>query len=98
MILKPSLDDLLKSSLRSIWKNKGRTVLTSLGIIIGVTSVILLTSIGSGLKKYVSDQFDSLGANSVYVSPGRIFNDQGGFSQSAGQLLTVPKRYCFNKA
>lgn len=89
MILKPSLDDLLKSSLRSIWKNKGRTVLTSLGIIIGVTSVILLTSIGSGLKKYVSDQFDSLGANSVYVSPGRIFNDQGGFNQPAGQLLTV---------
>jgi len=89
MILKPSLDDLLKSSLRSIWKNKGRTILTSLGIIIGVTSVILLTSIGSGLKKYVSDQFDSLGANSVYVSPGRIFNDQGGFSQPAGQLLTV---------
>jgi len=49
-MLKPSLDDLIKSSVRSILKNKGRTILTSLGIIIGVTSVILLTSIGNGLK------------------------------------------------
>jgi len=60
-MLKPSLDDLIKSSVRSILKNKGRTILTSLGIIIGVTSVILLTSIGNGLKGYISDQFESLG-------------------------------------
>lgn len=87
-MLKPSLDDLLKSSIRSILKNKGRTILTSLGIIIGVTSVILLTSIGTGLKKYVSDQFESLGANSVFVYPGQIFNDSGGFSRSGG-MMTV---------
>ncbi|MCW1948887.1 MAG: ABC transporter permease [Candidatus Shapirobacteria bacterium] len=88
-MLKPSLNDLLKSSFRSILKNKSRTVLTSLGIIIGVTSVILLTSIGNGLKKYVTDQFDSLGANSIYVSPGKVFNDNGGFSQSGGMMLNT---------
>ncbi len=82
--LKPSLDDLLKSSLRSIWKNKSRTVLTSLGIIIGVTSVILLTSIGTGLQSYITDQFDALGANSVFVAPGKIFDDKGGFSGGGG--------------
>jgi len=86
--LKPSLDDLLRSSLRSILKNKGRTILTSLGIIIGVTSVILLTSIGNGLKKYVSDQFESLGANSIFVTPGQVFNDNGGFSRGGGMLTT----------
>ena len=80
-MLKPSFNDLLKSSFRSILKNKSRTILTSLGIIIGVTSVILLTSIGNGLKKYITDQFDSLGANSIYVSPGKVFNDNGGFAQ-----------------
>ncbi len=80
-MLKPSFNDLLKSSLKSILKNKSRTILTSLGIIIGVTSVILLTSIGNGLKKYVTDQFDSLGANSIYISPGKVFNDNGGFAQ-----------------
>lgn len=87
-MLKPSFNDLLKSSFRSILKNKSRTILTSLGIIIGVTSVILLTSIGNGLKKYVTDQFDSLGANSIFISPGRVFNDNGGFSQS-GAIMTT---------
>lgn len=82
-MLKPSFNDLLKSSLRSILKNKSRTILTSLGIIIGVTSVILLTSIGNGLKGYITQQFDALGANSLFISPGKIFNDNGGFSQSS---------------
>lgn len=81
--LKPSFTDLVKSSFTSILKNKSRTILTSLGIIIGVTSVILLTSIGNGLKSYVSDQFDALGANSIYVSPGQVFNESGGFSRGS---------------
>jgi len=82
-MLKPSFQDLVKSSFKSILKNKSRTILTSLGIIIGVTSVILLTSIGNGLKEYVTTQFDALGANSVFVAPGKIFNDDGGFNNSA---------------
>ncbi|MFZ2153109.1 MAG: ABC transporter permease [Microgenomates group bacterium] len=82
--LKPPLSVLFKSSLRSILKNKGRTILTSLGIIIGVTSVILLTSIGNGLKIYISQQFESLGANTVFIAPGKLFNDKGGFSGQGG--------------
>ena len=82
--LKPGIGDLIKSSFRSILKNKGRTVLTSLGIIIGVSSVILLTSIGNGLKSYITSEFDALGANSVFVAPGKIFNDKGGFNSSSG--------------
>ena len=82
--LKPSIDVLIKSSIRSILKNKSRTILTSLGIIIGVTSVILLTSIGNGLKVYISQQFESLGANTIFVSPGKIFNDKGGFNSQSG--------------
>jgi len=88
-VLKPSLDDLIKSSFRSILKNKGRTALTSLGIIIGVTSVILLTSIGNGLQIYINKQFESLGANTVFVTPGKIFNDQGRFSNSPSSRLVT---------
>lgn len=89
-MLKPSLNDLIKSSIRSVLKNKSRTVLTSLGVIIGVTSVILLTSIGNGLKIYVNQQFESLGSNTVFVSPGKIFNDNGGFSsQSNSSYITT---------
>jgi putative ABC transport system permease protein len=86
-MLKPSLDDLIRSSFRSILKNKGRTAQTSLGIIIGVTSVILLTSIGNGLQIYINQQFESLGANTVFVAPGKVFNDNGGFNNSASSRL-----------
>lgn len=88
-MLKPSLDDLIRSSFKSILKNKGRTALTSLGIIIGVTSVILLTSIGNGLQIYINQQFESLGANTVFVAPGKLFNDKGGFSNSPSSRLVA---------
>lgn len=86
MRIKPGINELIRSSVRAILKNKSRTILTSLGIIIGVTSVILLTSIGTGLKNYVSEQFESLGANTIYIAPGQIFNESGGFSQGGGLI------------
>jgi len=88
-MLKPSLGDLLKSSFRSVLKNKSRTLLTTLGVIIGVTSVILLTSIGNGLKIYINEQFETLGSNSVYISPGKIFGDSGGFNRSGANASTI---------
>ncbi len=88
MRLKPSLQDLINSSIRSVLKNKSRTILTSLGVIIGVTSVILLTSIGTGLTKYVNDQFENLGSNTLFVTPGKIFSDNGGgFNQNPSAMM-----------
>ena len=89
LTLKPSLGDLIKSSFNAIAKNKSRTILTSLGIIIGVTSVILLTSIGNGLKNYINGQFESLGSNTVFIVPGKIFNDKGGFNNSESARYTT---------
>lgn len=86
---KPSFEDLLRSSLRSVLKNKSRTILTSLGVIIGVTSVILLTSIGTGLKKYINDQFETLGSNTLFIIPGQIFKEGGGFNQNPSSMLTI---------
>jgi len=51
-------------------RNRMRTFLTSLGILIGVMSVILLMALGLGLKEYINGQFESLGSNLVYVMPG----------------------------
>ncbi|HPD45027.1 MAG TPA: ABC transporter permease, partial [Candidatus Woesebacteria bacterium] len=75
--IKPDLNELVKSATHSILKNKSRTFLTSLGIIIGVTSVILLISIGNGLKSYITDQFESLGSNTIYIVPGKILSNNG---------------------
>lgn len=61
---------IIKSAIFDFSRSKGRTFLTSLGILIGVMSVVLLMAMGLGLKKYISNQFDALGANLVYVMPG----------------------------
>jgi len=68
------------TALKAILVNKRRAFLTMLGVIIGVGSVVLLTSIGTGLQSYVSDQFASLGSNTLYVVPGNPFGSGGGFS------------------
>lgn len=64
--------EFLLLALRALYANKLRALLTMLGIIIGVASVILLVSIGTGLQQLVTDQFASLGSNSVYLMPGKV--------------------------
>ncbi|HSX39082.1 MAG TPA: ABC transporter permease [Candidatus Saccharimonadales bacterium] len=59
-----------KIALRSLLRNKVRSILTMVGIIIGVGAVIILTSIVGGLKKTITKQFESFGSNNLYVFPG----------------------------
>lgn len=61
---------LFKSALEDFSHNKGRTILTSLGILIGVLSVVLVIAFGLGLRRYIENQFESLGANLIFVMPG----------------------------
>ena len=56
-------------ALGQIWINKGRSFLTSLGIIIGVASVTAVIAAMNGLQTHVLDQFADFGANKVYVFP-----------------------------
>lgn len=62
----------LRIALRALAANKLRSVLTMLGIIIGVGAVIALMSIGRGVEKYVTDQFAGLGSNLLFIAPGQI--------------------------
>jgi len=75
------MENIIKTAFKAIWINKSRSILTMLGVIIGVGSVVMLTSIGNGLSAYVSEQFDQLGANTVLVFPGDPFGEGGGFSR-----------------
>lgn len=74
---------ILKSAFFDFSRNKIRTMLTSLGILIGVLSVILLISFGLGLKKYIDDQFKSLAPNLLRVVPGKLLQN-GGFRTGTG--------------
>ena len=62
----------IRIALRALAANKLRSVLTMLGIIIGVGAVIALMSIGRGVEKYVTDQFASLGSNLLFIAPGQF--------------------------
>ncbi len=70
-------------------RNKMRSFLTMLGIIIGVASVITMLAIGQGSKKSIQDQIASMGSNMLFVMPGTM--RMGGVQQgsSSSQRLTV---------
>ncbi len=76
---------LFRSALDDFRRNKIRTFLTSLGILIGVMSVVLLIAFGIGLRNYIEQQFENLGSNSIYVLPARVLTDGGGF-QDPGSI------------
>lgn len=78
------LSETVKLALTALRANKMRSLLTMLGVIIGVTSVILLTSIGSGLQNYLNEQFEILGANTLIIMPGGFGSEGGGMSSMAG--------------
>jgi len=84
--------EIFRLALKSIFRNKTRTILTMLGIIIGVSAVILLVSIGQGLQKYITGQFENLGSNLVSVLPGKVSLDEGfsgGAPNFGGSKLTL---------
>ncbi len=62
----------VRIAMRALAANKLRSILTMLGIIIGVGAVIALMSIGRGVEKYVTDQFAGLGSNLLFIAPGQI--------------------------
>jgi putative ABC transport system permease protein len=68
---------LIKSAIEDFGRNKVRTALTSLGIMIGVLSVVLLIALGLGLKNFIESQFESMGANLIIVLPGSGFGGGG---------------------
>lgn len=68
----------LKLALKSLLLNKVRSILTMLGIIIGVGAVIILTSLVGGLEKQIRQTFESLGTNSLFVFAGSVDGSGGG--------------------
>jgi len=83
-----NFQELLVLSWKSITVNKLRSFLTTLGIVIGVFSIILLVSIGSGIEGYVTNEVSSLGSNLIDVLPGNS-SGGGGFASFISNKLRV---------
>jgi putative ABC transport system permease protein len=82
-----TLSDSLSSAFEALRAHKLRSVLTMLGIVIGVAAVIATVSIGGGAREEVVGRIKSLGANLIIVIPGNI--TQGGVRLGTGQSATL---------
>jgi putative ABC transport system permease protein len=86
-------------ALRALGRNKMRSFLTALGIIIGVGAVISMVSIGEGAKQGVEDRFASMGTNLLFVSPGSrnrggVHTGFGGFNTLKPEDATAIEQQC----
>lgn len=87
-----SFSDLLKEAFRSLLSNKLRSGLTILGIIIGITAVIAMLSIGEGAKRQLAQSIESLGSNMLTVFPGIIQPGRGIVSAGRGTAQSLKMR------
>ncbi len=82
-----SLSEILIMSVETLWSNKLRTGLTMLGVVIGISSVITITSVGQGVQKSTELQIQALGTNVMVVQAGAARS--GGISLGAGSASTL---------
>jgi putative ABC transport system permease protein len=76
---------LIKAAYRSILRNRMRSILTALGIIIGVSAVIIMVAVGRGSEQKIQENINSLGTNLIVISPGTT--KSGGVSQGGGSYV-----------
>jgi putative ABC transport system permease protein len=77
----------LRVAIRALRRNKLRSFLTTLGIVIGVSAVIAMVAIGEGAKKRVEDSFTAMGADLLIVLPGTT--TRGGAFGGFGSMPTL---------
>ncbi len=81
--------DAIRVAVRAIGANRLRSGLTALGLIIGVSSVIVLIAVGQGAQKGVTDQIQGLGTNLIFVEPGSSQNTATGTTGARGSASTL---------
>ncbi|MFZ2301480.1 MAG: ABC transporter permease [Gallionella sp.] len=80
------LIDILQFALGSLRGSRARTLLMMLAMSIGVAAVVVLTGLGEGARRYVINQFSSLGTNLLIVFPGRTETSGFGPGMLVGQI------------
>src|ERR1051325_3870273 len=78
---------ILRIAVKALNRNKMRTALTMLGMIIGVAAVITMVALGTGAQSSIERQIQSAGTNMVMVSAGNF--TQGGVRQGQGNASTL---------
>ena len=82
-----NITNLFKIALKAIYNNKTRSLLTMLGIIIGIASVIAMLGFGQGTQDQIKEQISSMGSNMIMISPGG--ERRGGQRMDASSMQTL---------
>jgi ABC-type antimicrobial peptide transport system permease subunit len=77
----------IKTAFKTLRRNKFRSLLTMLGVIIGVASVVTVVSIGEGVKQQVNDQTEHLGKDLITIRPGQLLAQSVTSELSQSSLL-----------
>ncbi len=81
----------IKGALKQLTSNKGRTLLTMLGMFIGVGSVIMILALGEGFKEYTLSFYEDIGLGSFYVYPNTASNDAELTQEDIDALRQMPE-------
>src|SRR5437588_12073751 len=79
----------MRTAAQALWQNRLRSSLTVLGVVIGVASAILLIAISEGAQREITGQIESLGANLIFVVPGKVQGQLGFSPMSTVGLSTL---------
>lgn len=83
------ITDLLQTATTSLRRNTSRSLLTILGIVIGIAAVIIMLSIGQGAERYILHQVSDLGADQIFIEPSQGGEAGGPPSPYIDQTLTL---------
>lgn len=83
--------DILPIALQNLFRSRGRTAMTMLGIVIGISSVIMMLSLGKAAEQFILSQVASLGSDLIYVQNGK-----GDDAKSGGPNPTTKQTVTYN--
>ncbi len=82
------MEEILKVSVRNLLHHKARTILTMLGVIIGIAAVVALISLGNGLNASIEERFEQLGPNRIFIAQRTAGFGTGSGPPTGGVALT----------
>ncbi len=85
-----NLSQSFKLAVKSLLTSKMRSLLTMLGIIIGVAAVIIITSLGNGMQNYMNDQFEEMGSNLVQA---QVYLTGSSLDVKADDMYALVEKY-----
>src|SRR5437868_12402149 len=84
------LTDIIRTALQNLGRRKVRTVLTSIGVFVGILTIVTMVSLGIGVQKQVTDTIEQLGLETVFVSPKVDRQPTGAYNPFARQTPDKP--------